>query len=269
MDLVYDTDTIDIFHGFTHVATHHRNDTPYEYTTKPSHNLPGRKGSCESDIEELLSRAAQIDNIVLHYLRAVIEDRRYPELAFRVCRGIMKLEKNYGQERLVSGCAAAMDARLYNVSDMVDILESGADADYLPGADTDGNERLTPDSFLNWLLSREWDYRAARNIERLVKNANFRYGDASMAQIDYTLPRGLDRNQMERLASLDFVRKGDNLFITGCAGTGKSYLATALGYEACKAGMRVLYANASKLMGTLKIAKNKGTIEAELKKLNS
>ena len=78
VELVYDTDTIDIFHGFTHVATHHRNDTPYEYTTKPSHNLPGRKGSCESDIAELLSRAAQIDNIVLHYLRAVIEDRRYP-----------------------------------------------------------------------------------------------------------------------------------------------------------------------------------------------
>ena len=76
--------------------------------------------------------------------RAVIEDRRYPELAFRVCRGIMKLEKKYGQERLVSGCAAAMDARLYSVSDMVDILESGADADYLPGADADGNERLTP-----------------------------------------------------------------------------------------------------------------------------
>ena len=130
---------------FPHVATHHRNDTPYEYTTKPSHNLSGRKGSCESDIEELLSRAAQIDNIVVYYLRAVIEDRRYPELAFRVCRGIMKLEKKYGQERLVSGCAASMDARLYSVSDMVDILESGADADYLPGADTDGNERLTPD----------------------------------------------------------------------------------------------------------------------------
>ncbi len=67
-------------------------------------------------------------------------------------------------------------------------------------------ETMTPDSFLNWLLSREWDFRAARNIERLVKTANFRY-DASVAQIDYTLPRGLDRNQMERLASLDFVRK--------------------------------------------------------------
>ena len=40
-------------------------------------------------------------------------------------------------------------------------------------------ETMTPDSFLNWLLSREWDYRVARNIERLVKGANFRYNDAS------------------------------------------------------------------------------------------
>ena len=110
------------------------------YTTKPSHNLPGRKGSCESDLQELLSRAAVIDNIVVHYLRAVIEDKRYPELAFRACRGIMNLEKKYGQERLVSGCAAAMDARRYSISDMVDILESGADADYLPGAEADDRE---------------------------------------------------------------------------------------------------------------------------------
>ncbi len=144
VEMVYDTDTIDIFHGFTHVATHHRNDTPYEYTTKPSHNLPGRKGSCESDLQELLSRAAVIDNIVVHYLRAVIEDKRYPELAFRACRGIMNLEKKYGQERLVSGRAAAMDARRYSISDMVDILESGADADYLPGAEADDREPHRP-----------------------------------------------------------------------------------------------------------------------------
>ena len=66
---------------------------------------------------------------------------------------------------------------------------------------------------------------------------------------------------------LNSYARGDNLFITGCSGTGKSYLATALGYEACKAGMKVLYANATKLMGTLKIAKNKGVIDTELKKL--
>lgn len=144
VELVYDTDTIDVFHGFSHVTTHHRDDRPYEYTTKSSHNLPGRKGSYENDIDGLLSRAAQIDNIVVHYLRAVIEDKRYPELAFRACRGIMNLEKKYGQERLVSGCAAAMDSHRYTISEIVEILETGADADYLPGVDIDEQTHAIP-----------------------------------------------------------------------------------------------------------------------------
>lgn len=146
MDIVYDSDTVDIYHGFTHVTSHHRDDTPYEYTRKASHGLPGRQGSYESDIDGLLERAASIDNIVLHYLRAVIEDKRYPVLAFRACRGILNLEKKYGQERLVSGCAAAMDAHRFNISDVTEILDTGADADYLPGAEaTDEPPARTPD----------------------------------------------------------------------------------------------------------------------------
>lgn len=72
---------------------------------------------------------------------------------------------------------------------------------------------------------------------------------------------------MEHLATLDFVHKGQNLFITGFSGTGKSYLACALGHEACKRGFRTFYANASKLLGALKVAKVRGTLETELKKL--
>lgn len=127
-------------------------------------------------------------------------------------------------------------------------------------------EAATPDSFLNWLLSREWDYRSEAAIQRLIRMASFRY-KAYPEEIDYTISRGLDRNQMERLASLEFVRQAQNLFITGSSGTGKSFLATALGYQACKSGIRTFYANASKLLGALKVAKAKGTIEAELRKI--
>ena len=127
-------------------------------------------------------------------------------------------------------------------------------------------EAVTPDSFLNWLLSREWDYRSEAAIQRLIRMASFRY-KAYPEEIDYTISRGLDRNQMERLASLEFVRQAQNLFITGSSGTGKSFLATALGYQACKSGIRTFYANASKLLGALKVAKAKGTIEAELRKI--
>ena len=127
-------------------------------------------------------------------------------------------------------------------------------------------DAATPDSFLGWLLSREWDYRSKASIQRLIRMASFRYR-AYLEEIDYTISRGLDRNQMERLASLEFIRKAQNLFITGSSGTGKSFLATALGYQACKSGIRTFYANASKLLGALKVAKAKGTIETELRKI--
>ncbi|MCI6212403.1 IS21-like element helper ATPase IstB [Bacteroides heparinolyticus] len=127
-------------------------------------------------------------------------------------------------------------------------------------------QSMTADTFLSMLLAREWDYRAQAAITRFTKNAAFRY-KAYVEQIDYAVNRGLDRNQMERLATLDFVHKGQNLFITGSSGTSKSYLACALGHEACKRGIRTLYANAPKMLGILKVAKIKGMLETELKKI--
>ena len=61
---------------------------------------------------------------------------------------------------------------------------------------------------------------------------------AYLGWIDYATNWGLERNQMERLATFDFVHKGQNIFITGSSGTGKSYIACALGHEACKRGFR-------------------------------
>lgn len=127
-------------------------------------------------------------------------------------------------------------------------------------------ETMTPDGFLNWLLASEWDYRSGAAIDRLIRGASFRY-KAYPEEIDYAIGRGLDRNRMERLCALDFIRQGQNLFITGSAGTGKSFIATAIGYQACRAGIRTLYANASKLLGSLKVAKAKGLLEAELKRI--
>ena len=127
-------------------------------------------------------------------------------------------------------------------------------------------DTMTPDAFLSWLLSREWDYRSAAAIERLIKSAGFRY-KAYPEQIDYNINRNLSQNKMERILSLDFIKQGRNIFITGSSGTGKSFIATAIGYHACNNGIRTMYANMSKLLGTLKVAKNKGTLETELKKI--
>ena len=127
-------------------------------------------------------------------------------------------------------------------------------------------ESMTTDQFVAWLVSNEWDDRCNRMIERLIKQASFRY-KASLEEVDYSQERGLERNLLERLAELSFVKESRDLFITGSSGTGKSYIATALGYRACQKGMKVLYANTARLMGQLKMAKAKGTILQELKKI--
>ena len=127
-------------------------------------------------------------------------------------------------------------------------------------------DKMTNDEFTSWFITNEWDDRCNRTIERLVKAAGFRY-EASLEHIDYDVDRELDRNLIQRLADLGFMSEGRNLFIVGSTGTGKSYIATALGYRACQKGHRVLYANTARLMAQLKVAKAKGSILQELKKI--
>lgn len=127
-------------------------------------------------------------------------------------------------------------------------------------------DSMTTDQFVSWLVCNEWDDRRNRLIERLVRQASFRY-KSSVEEVNFSVERGLDKNLFRRLAELTFVHEHKDLFITGSTGTGKSYLATSLGYEACQKGLKVLYASTNRLMGQLKIAKSKGNILQELKKM--
>ena len=123
------------------------------------------------------------------------------------------------------------------------------------------------DTFLSMLLAREWDYRVQAAIARLTKNAAFRY-KAYLEQIDYATNRGLERNQMERLATLDFVHKGQNLFITGFSGTEKMLSGMCPWPRGMQKEDSVLSMPMhQKLPGVLKVAKVKGTLETELKKI--
>ena len=132
--------------------------------------------------------------------------------------------------------------------------------------ETEKNEQLTADEITALLIDSEWDERHNRSIERTTKNARFRY-KASVEQLDYEGKRGLDKNNIQRLADGKYITENENLLITGPTGTGKSFLASALGQQACQQGFKVLYANVTRLFAQLKMAKADSSAIRDLAKI--
>jgi DNA replication protein DnaC len=128
------------------------------------------------------------------------------------------------------------------------------------------NMDYTIDQYITMLVDQEWENRQNKRIQSLTKTAQFRY-PATIRDIDYSANRQLDKNTFERLALLDFIRNHENLIITGATGTGKSYLAQALGHQACVMLMKTLYFNTSRLMSHLKLSRLEGTYSKNLANL--
>ena len=80
-------------------------------------------------------------------------------------------------------------------------------------------ESMTADEYLALLTDHQWEERMNNKIGRLIKQANFRER-ASIADIEYTPQRNLDKNMFTRLATLDFIKRKENIIITGASGTG-------------------------------------------------
>ncbi|MBI9065491.1 MAG: ATP-binding protein [Marinilabiliaceae bacterium] len=78
---------------------------------------------------------------------------------------------------------------------------------------------LTPDEYLSILIDHEWEDRQNKKIDRLVQQAGFRQ-KASIAEIDYAATRNLERNMFNRLATLDFIARKENIILTGPSGVG-------------------------------------------------
>ena len=128
------------------------------------------------------------------------------------------------------------------------------------------NDSLTADELVELLVQAEWEYRENQKIERCLSNAAFRY-QAFIDNIDYSPGRKLDKNLMMRLADCSYIDRAENVIITGATGVGKSYIATALGHQACLKGKKVLYRNAQKLFTLLRICRADGSYIKEMSKI--
>jgi DNA replication protein DnaC len=139
---------------------------------------------------------------------------------------------------------------------------------YESSFETRNQGTFTNDEFIAWLIEYEDNHRNNSRTERLLKNAKFHY-QGSLEEISYTDDRNLERNLLTRLSDCSFIDRNENLTITGCTGTGKSFLATALEHQSCIKGYKVLYYNLGKLFQKLIMAKADGSYIRELTKIEN
>ena len=91
------------------------------------------------------------------------------------------------------------------------------------------------------LVDIEYTSRKNNRLKRLIKNAGFDQPEASIADIDYHSGRKLNKGLIDRLATGEYIAQKHNVIILGATGSGKSYMACALGMAACKQFYSVKY----------------------------
>ncbi len=119
---------------------------------------------------------------------------------------------------------------------------------------------------LGLLLEQENLQREQRKQQRLIRQARFKL-NACVQDIDYQHPRNLKKSQLAQLAQGDWINRSQNLLLTGPCGSGKTYLACALGHNACMQGYSVRYYRLSRLLLELTQTKADGTYHKKLQQL--
>lgn len=111
---------------------------------------------------------------------------------------------------------------------------------------------------LAMLVEREVLHRENRRLARLLKTARLRV-NACIEDLDYRHPRGLERSRIASLAGGEWLTSHLNLCLTGPTGSGKTWIACALGNQACRQGYSVRYLRVPRLFEQLRIAHGDGS----------
>ncbi len=126
---------------------------------------------------------------------------------------------------------------------------------------------LAFDERFGLLADAEYTHRENKRLDRRLKEAKLRLGQACIEDIDYPPRRELDRAVIRQLTNCRWIDEHLNVLVTGLTGTGKTYLACALAQQACRKGHRVLYRRASRLFQELALAHADGSWARVLAKI--
>ena len=126
---------------------------------------------------------------------------------------------------------------------------------------------LAFDERFGLLVDAEYTQRENKRLDRRLKEAKLRLGQACIEDIDYPVRRELDRAVVRQLATCQWIGEHLNVLVTGLTGTGKTYVACALAQQACRRGYRTIYRRVSRLYNELALAHADGSWSRVLAKL--
>jgi len=138
----------------------------------------------------------------------------------------------------------------------------------LARAGTDGVQELGVTEIIGLIVDAEWTYRENQRTKRLLTGAQFKEKSACIESLDYRAGRGLKRAVVMELTQNHWLTHHQNILVTGPAGSGKSFLAQALGNHAARYGFSVQYVRMPKLMFSLLQARADGSYLQLLKRLH-
>lgn len=122
--------------------------------------------------------------------------------------------------------------------------------------------------FLGLIVDDEWVYRDNKRMHSRLHGAKFKDKGATVESLNYKGERGITKSQVLELAKLSWIKKHQNLSVTGLTGVGKSWIAQALGHQACREGFKVLFARQPFFVNMIFQAKASGSFQNLLKKLS-
>jgi len=115
------------------------------------------------------------------------------------------------------------------------------------------------------LVDAEWARRKNNKLLKIIRNANLKFSQACIEDVEYHTDRKLDRSEITRLSSCNYINENLNLIIIGASGNGKSWLGCAFGIAACRNYYPVKYIRLPELLDELAVARGEGVFKKAIR----